>query len=431
MQRQAIGMNQKIIEPATVVAPPEAPGLVPAMPPPASGPLICFVIDDEPGIQNIVSAAAQGLGFQVERFRSAAKALAALETIKPSLLFLDVSLEGSDAIDVIRGLGTAGFRGAVQVMSGKDAVTLEEVRRVGERHALTMLPALQKPFRLEAVRKVVREHLAHPSRPSEASCGKSAPADISASRVDLEAMLRKNWIEVWYQPKIDLGKMQFAGAEGLVRCRHPEKGIIPPAAFLPYATENDMIRVTELVLRTALADWEKFAQIGFPFKLAVNVPVNVLLKLPIHTIIREHKPKNQNWPGMILEITEDQVVNDTDLVHEIATQLRIHNILIAIDDFGTGYSHLARLKELPFAELKLDRSLVMNCGGDENNASLCRAAIDLAHRFGTLAVAEGIETAAELKALLSMNCDIGQGYLFAKPAPRDQLLSSLVKNVAG
>lgn len=420
-------MNQRTIEPATVPLS-EAPDLVPGLPSASRVSMACFVVDDEPGIQNIIAAAAEGFGFQAERFRSAAKALAALETTKPSLLFLDVSLEGSDAIDVIRGLGEAGFRGAVQLMSGKDPVTLSEVKLVGERHNLVMLPALQKPFRLEAVRRIVREHLENPRQIAEASGKQSASADISTSRVDLEAMLRKNWLEVWYQPKIDLRKMKFAGAEGLVRCRHPEKGIIPPAAFLPYATENDMVRVTELVLRAALADWEKFAQIGFPFKLAVNVPVNVLLKLPIHTIVREHKPKNQNWPGMILEVTEDQVVKDTALVHEIATQLRIHNILIAIDDFGTGYSHLSRLKELPFAELKLDRSLVMNCGEDKHNASLCQAAIELAHRFGTLAVAEGIETASELKALVGMNCDIGQGYLFAKPATRDDLLSSLVKN---
>lgn len=425
-----IAMNQRTIEPATVPLS-EAPDLVPGLPSASRVSMACFVVDDEPGIQNIIAAAAEGFGFQVERFRSAAKALAALETTKPSLLFLDVSLEGSDAIDVIRGLGEAGFRGAVQLMSGKDPVTLSEVKLVGERHNLVMLPALQKPFRLEAVRRIVREHMENPRQIAEASGKQSASADISTSRVDLEAMLRKNWLEVWYQPKIDLGKMKFAGAEGLVRCRHPEKGIIPPAAFLPYATENDMVRVTELVLRAALADWEKFAQIGFPFKLAVNVPVNVLLKLPIHTIVREHKPKNQNWPGMILEVTEDQVVKDTALVHEIATQLRIHNILIAIDDFGTGYSHLSRLKELPFAELKLDRSLVMNCGEDKHNASLCQAAIELAHRFGTLAVAEGIETASELKALVGMNCDIGQGYLFAKPATRDDLLSSLVRNAAG
>jgi EAL domain-containing protein (putative c-di-GMP-specific phosphodiesterase class I)/FixJ family two-component response regulator len=414
------------IKPAAEASFPAAPSLVPALPP--GGQPVCFIVDDEPGIQNILSNAATSHGFQVKCFRSAAKALKALETIKPALLFLDVSLEGSDAIDVIRGLGTAEFRGTVQLVSGKDAVTLEEVKRVGERHSLSMLPPLQKPFRLEAARSIVREYLARPVQETAPAAAKTKQAERSVDRIDCEAMLRKNWLEVWYQPKIDLKEMKFAGAEGLIRCRHPEKGILPPASFLPYADENTLIRLTELVLRAALTDWEKFAQVGFPFKLAVNIPVVALVKLPIHMIVQEHKPKNQDWPGMILEVTEDQVVSDITLVHEIATQLRIHNIMLAIDDFGTGYAHLIRLKEFPFAELKLDRTLVTNCGEDKANASLCQAAIELAHRFGAVAVGEGIETASELKALHRMGCDIGQGYLFAKPMPRDQLISSLVKN---
>jgi EAL domain-containing protein (putative c-di-GMP-specific phosphodiesterase class I) len=133
---------------------------------------------------------------------------------------------------------------------------------------------------------------------------------------------------------------------------------------------------------------------------------------------------------MLLEITEDQAARDIPMLHEIAIQLRIHNILLAVDDFGTGYSHLARMKELPFAELKLDRSMVTDCGENTDNASLCHAAIDLAHGFGCVAVAEGIEKPSELKALVQMGCDFGQGYLFAKPMQRDQLISSLVKHTA-
>jgi EAL domain-containing protein (putative c-di-GMP-specific phosphodiesterase class I) len=422
--------DQSVLAPAGDL-PSNAPRLVPDLPAGAGAPAaVCFVVDDEPGIQNIVAGAAASFGIRVERFRNATKALAALKAVKPSLLFLDVSLEGSDAIDVIRGLHAGGFDGTVQLISGKDLVTLEEIKRVGERHGLTMLSPLHKPFRLEAVRTIIREHLERPVQKIE-EVAKPAPAQSPPGRIDLEAMLRKNWLELWYQPKIDLAEMRFAGAEGLIRCRHPEKGIVPPSSFLPYADENSLMRLTEMVLRTALADWEKFAQIGFPFRLAINVPVEVLGKLPIHTIVREHRPKDKNWPGLILEVTEDQVVRDISLAHEIAAQLRIYDIVLAIDDFGTGYSHLVRLKELPFGELKLDRSLVTNCHEDQKNASLCQAAIDLAHRFRTRAVAEGIENTHELKALRQMGCDMGQGYLFGRPMPRDKLLSSLVQHATG
>ena len=404
-----------------------APHLAPELPSAVTptGPVICFVIDDEPGVQNIIAEAATPLGVRVERFRSAEKALKAMEKVKPTLLFLDVSLEGSDAIDVIRGLTKSGFAGTIQLISGRDAQTMEEVRRVGERHSFAMLPPMRKPFRLEAVRSVVRQHLEGPLQKSGPASAKATP-EVSIGRVDLDAMLRKNWLELWYQPKIDLKKMSIVGAEGLVRCRHPEKGILLPESFLPSADDGWLIRLTEFVLRTALADWTRFAQIGFPFRLALNAPVVALEKLPILALVRENKPKNENWPGIILEVTEDQVVRDIPRIHEIATQLRIHDILLAIDDFGVGYSHLARLKELPFAELKIADSLVLNCGKDANNASVCQAAIELAHRFGSIAVAESIENISELKALCHMGCDLGQGFLFGKALPRDKLLSSLV-----
>jgi EAL domain-containing protein (putative c-di-GMP-specific phosphodiesterase class I) len=186
-----------------------------------------------------------------------------------------------------------------------------------------------------------------------------------------------------------------------------------------------MLKLTEKIILAALADWTRFAEQGFSLKIALNVPVGALVKLPISSIVRDNRPKSDRWPGLILEVTEDQIVRDIPLAHEIATQLKIYDIVLAIDDFGTGYSHLARLRDLPFAELKLDRNLVANCGNDTTSAALCQTSIDLAHRFGTVAVAEGIEKASELEMLLKMRCDFGQGFLFAPPMPRDRFVALL------
>jgi EAL domain-containing protein (putative c-di-GMP-specific phosphodiesterase class I) len=117
------------------------------------------------------------------------------------------------------------------------------------------------------------------------------------------------------------------------------------------------------------------------------------------------------------------VVKDVTLMHEIATQLRIYGITFAIDDFGEGYSSFARLRELPFAELKLDRSFVHNCAVDTQNAGICQAIIDLAHHFGAVAVAEGLENPADLQAIHRMGCDMGQGFLLARPMPKSRLVS--------
>ncbi len=133
---------------------------------------------------------------------------------------------------------------------------------------------------------------------------------------------------------------------------------------------------------------------------------------------------------MIIDITEEQIVTDLSLAAELAKQLGQVNVKLAIDDFGRGYSSLARLKELPFAELKLDRSFVTDCGTDKVNAPLCKTVIDLAHNFGSLAVAIGIEKAADAVALTSMGCDYGQGFLLGQPMPEERFLSLLRQRAA-
>jgi EAL domain-containing protein (putative c-di-GMP-specific phosphodiesterase class I) len=153
--------------------------------------------------------------------------------------------------------------------------------------------------------------------------------------------------------------------------------------------------------------------------------VGALTNLHIPTLIREHRPKSEKWPGLILEVTEGEVVKDVALVHEIATQLRIYGVTFAIDDFGEGFSSFARLRELPFAELKLDRSFVKNCATDARNAGICQAVIDLAHHFGAVAVAEGLENAADLQAVHRMGCDLGQGFFVARPMPKPDFVSTL------
>jgi EAL domain-containing protein (putative c-di-GMP-specific phosphodiesterase class I) len=411
----------------TAVAPPGTAAAAPHAPARLNSPPIAFIVEDEPGIRQIICYSLHNFGIQTNEFEGAHAALEALKQQTPDLFFLDVSLKGSDAIDVIRGLAQHSYPGTVQLMSGKDPALLEEIRRVGERHSLRMLKPLQKPFRPEAIRKIVRErlseHVVAPSRAVE-SAPKTAAVSLSPGPT-LDELMQLKGLELWYQPKIDLKHRNLVGVEGLVRGNHPELGIIPPGAFLPTASEESMLKLSEKIILTALADWTRFSEQGFSLKIALNVPVAALVKLPISAMVRENRPKSDRWPGLILEVTEDQIVRDIPLAHEIATQLKIYDIVLAIDDFGTGYSHLARLRELPFGELKLDRNLVANCGDDSTSAALCQTSIDLAHRFGSIAVAEGIEKNSELETLLKMRCDLGQGFLFAPPLPLDRFVGLL------
>jgi EAL domain-containing protein (putative c-di-GMP-specific phosphodiesterase class I) len=249
--------------------------------------------------------------------------------------------------------------------------------------------------------------------------GEAEPSDGKVTLVDV---LDRNWFELFYQPKIDLKSMRLVGAEALVRARHPTRGVLPPGVFLPGAGEEEMLALTERVIVTALKDWEDCAASGMSVKLSVNVPVSALVKLPIPQILREERPHADNWPGLIMEVTEDEIIHDLEIANDVADALRSLNCSLALDDFGAGYSSLARLRQLPFSELKIDRSYVTNCNSDRISAGLCETIVDLGKRFGLKTVAEGIETTHESHKLQGIGCNIGQGYLFAKPMSKAQLI---------
>jgi EAL domain-containing protein (putative c-di-GMP-specific phosphodiesterase class I)/CheY-like chemotaxis protein len=377
------------------------------------GPPCVFVIDDEDGICTFVSLNLAALGVEALSFHSAQQALRALDRRTPAIIFLDIALKQSDAVEVIRGLGERRYAGIVQMMSGSNPTLLDDVRQIGARHGLEMRPPLAKPFRAEAIRQVVAAARLQPAR---------LPAAPPAA-VGLDEALAKNWLELWYQPKINLRSKRFAGAEGLIRCRHPVHGILNPASFLPDAGEQSLVALTEYVVLKALRDWDEIAHANIHLHTAVNTTVAALARPDIVRLVREHRPNSDKWPGLILEITEGEVVKNVEVVHEMATQLNIYGITLSIDDFGEGFSSFARLRELRFAELKLDRSFVNNCASDAKNAGICQAIINLAHHFGAVAVAEGLENGADLQAIHRMGCDVGQGFFFARPMPKADFIA--------
>jgi EAL domain-containing protein (putative c-di-GMP-specific phosphodiesterase class I) len=158
------------------------------------------------------------------------------------------------------------------------------------------------------------------------------------------------------------------------------------------------------------------------------VPANAFVQLPITQLIKELRPKSTEWPGLILEVTEDQVVNDLKMANEVANELRSLNCSLAIDDFGAGYSSLARLRQLPFSELKIDRAYVTDCDSDKTNAGMLETIVEMAHRFGLKTVAEGIETPHESHKLQGLGCSIGQGYLFAKPMAKEDFFAKIERH---
>jgi EAL domain-containing protein (putative c-di-GMP-specific phosphodiesterase class I) len=172
-----------------------------------------------------------------------------------------------------------------------------------------------------------------PSTELERFSGPSAPAPTG---IALDEALRNHWLEIWYQPKIDLKRKCLAGAEALARIRHPQQGMLWPERFLPGTDEASLVQLTEHALLATLRDWTSFADAGFDLHLAINVPASALSKLPIAEIVARNHPNYDSWPGLILEVTEDQIVRDIALAQKFAAELKACGVTLAIDDFGAG-----------------------------------------------------------------------------------------------
>jgi EAL domain-containing protein (putative c-di-GMP-specific phosphodiesterase class I) len=360
----------------------------------------------------MVSSIVGDLGFRLQGFDDVAAMLNMALHQQPDVIFVEFDPHASSDASTVDALVASRVGCAVQLISGSSPTLVEEVRRNGAAGGLHMLPVLYKPFRHDAIKQVVKD----------LDLRRGVP---STQRLELKDILVANRLEPWYQPKIDLRKKCLVGAEIFVRVRHPEHGILSPDSFLDGATEADLLTLTSYMLAVALREWRDFADLCPEMKLAVNIPVSALVKLPIVAIVKHNRPKNPNWPGIILEIPEGDFIPVISLVQDIAEELRSFGVGLAVDDCGLGRASLARLKRPPFCELKIDRSFVSGCDTEMAAADICKTVIELAQDLGVTAVAEGIETAEELKTLVGMKCPVGQGYLFARPMPKEQLLAQV------
>jgi two-component system cell cycle response regulator len=376
-----------------------------------------FVLDDEPQIGAIVCKVLEICGFVPRQFTAPSPFLAELRNAVPDLVVLDLSLGQSDAVEVIHRLEAEEYHGKVLLISGRDETTLNEITEIGEKHGLKMLPPLKKPFRPADIKRRLSAGFAEPAAPTEVQVALSGSDVARKIPVQLAEALHNNWLEIWYQAKFDLRSSSICGAEGLIRARHPAHGLITPDNLLPPPGDAGYEALTRFAVGQVVADWQRFAAQGAALKLSINAPVSVIDAPPFITLIRSLLPNDPRFPGLTIEVTEDELVRDSERAREAASQLKLYDVDISIDDFGSGYASLSRLNDFPFAEVKIDRSFVSGCASNKVKHSLCQTVVDLAHRFGAEVCAEGVETAEDLCAVKAMQCDTAQGFLLAKPLP--------------
>jgi EAL domain-containing protein (putative c-di-GMP-specific phosphodiesterase class I) len=245
---------------------------------------------------------------------------------------------------------------------------------------------------------------------------------------DLRQALSHRALTVLYQPKVDLQTTRVVGAEALVRWPHPVFGLVQPPQFLPLVRQHGLMRTfTDLILDQALGAAALWRRRGIPIPVAVNLfpPLVGDVNLParIFDALSRHE-----LPGdsLIVEITEDLLLDNIDRTRQVLEALREKNIHIALDDFGSGYSALTYLRKLPIDEVKVDYDLISHVLTDPRAEAIVRAVIDLSHALNVTTVAEGVENTDIADWLRNRGCEVAQGILYSPPIAGAAMMELLV-----
>ncbi len=250
---------------------------------------------------------------------------------------------------------------------------------------------------------------------------------------DLRHAIEREEFVIYYQPIISLKTGKIAGLEALIRWQHPTRGLVLPTNFIPAAEEMGLIYpINTWVLKTVceqLYEWQNQRVFADKITISVNLSPRLFSNPDIVSLIDKIIRETQiNTVGLELEITESVIMENSNAVKSILQQLKQRKLKLVMDDFGTGYSSLSYLHSFPLNALKIDKSFVKRMQENQANMGLVPAMISIANSMGMRAIAEGVETPKQLAQLRSLNCDLAQGFLFAKPLQQDLVLDLISTN---
>ncbi len=374
----------------------------------------CLIVDDDPFQCKLLAHQLAGLGAdRIESCTSAVKVLDRLDRGEiPDLLILDLNLPEMDGLEMLRHLASRHFGGHLVLVSGEDEHLLTTAARLAREHGLCILGQLHKPVTLETLSRVLVR-----CRP------KGTPGRRARRHYDAEALTRAldgRQLSGFYQPKVRVTDARVVGAEYLVRWHHPEDGLVFPDAFIPVAESHGLIgRLTMTVLDDALRQLHVWRRRGLELTVAVNVSMADLSHAGfadrVLGLCRRHgvAPKH-----LVLEVTESRLERNLAAVLEVLGRLRLNRLRLAIDDFGTGHSSLTRLRDLPFDELKIDRSFTHRAWQNDKRRTIFETSLEMGRRLGLTIVAEGVEDSEDWNYLKHLDRDLlAQGYHIARPMP--------------
>ena len=383
--------------------------------------LVVLTVDHQHSHRRLLSTQLRDLGATaVLEAGDGAEALSVVDAHpgRIALIITDIDMPNMDGLALLRRIGERMPTVPTVVLSGLDEQLLRSVEAMSRAFGVNLLAILSKPGSMEALAAAIE----HTRLAGTRSCSHPTPCTDDAA---LQLALDGNEIEPWFQPKVRLVDGMPCGAEMLIRWRHPDQGVLAPAAFIDALEDSPLLRPATLMLAAQLAKFTGIVRGQFePFSLSVNVTPKLLgdpeFAQALAAIItsRGVSPKE-----VTIEVTESAVASCQGAAIENLTRLRMRGFGLSIDDFGTGYSSLAQLTQAPFTELKIDQRFVGALGHDPRSEDLVRSTLDLAHRLGLHTVAEGVETETQRQLLIEYGCEAAQGFMFAKPMPALQWLS--------
>src|SRR3954451_5885996 len=302
------------------------------------------VADSKKHLRMFIADALEDLGFVTGECAHARELAAALDAQQPDLVVLGVSVNGSEIGEILEVLVRKSFAGKVLIIGHPDSIMVKAVRQIGEEYGIEMLPSLPTPFSAGTLRSSVAALL---------------PADPAPSpAVDVAEALKAGWLELWYQQKINVRTLAPCGAEALVRMRHPAWGVVPPAYFIHDDNDPHLRKLSEFVIGRAAEDWRYLLEQQGPVDLSINMPVSFLGDSEAIRNLCRALPEHPAFSGLLIEIDSTEVIENLDLVIDVARQVRLHNVAIVVDNVGEEWPPLMGLRNFPFVELKVDHQFV-------------------------------------------------------------------------
>jgi EAL domain-containing protein (putative c-di-GMP-specific phosphodiesterase class I)/FixJ family two-component response regulator len=373
-----------------------------------------LLLDDEPFMLKLLASMLAGLGFDsVICCDNGAAALGWVDAqgAPPNLILLDLNMPQMDGIEFVRKLVEHGYTGSLILVSGEDERVLQMAERLVQAHQITMLGHLSKPVSLAGLSAIVDKW-----RPA-ASAQQAAPKIYSA--IELRAAIDNDELVNYYQPKVMIATGEVIGVETLVRWRHPKDGLVFPDQFIGVAEANGLIDdLTRRVMIAAMDQTRSWRQSGLHLRVAINVSMDNLSSIDFADFVAGAARAADMAPqDIVLELTESRLMLDQRAPLECLTRLRLKRFRLSIDDFGTGHSSLTQLSDIPFDELKIDKSFVHGAWRDETARAMYYVSLALGEQLGMEVVAEGVEDRDDWDLVRGTGCDLAQGYFIVPPMP--------------